>query len=106
MEFLFTKVGGWMAALFPAALGAGLAMFFKKSETLTLIEKALTFFFGVSVAYLLGGATIEWYKIIPTSFIASAIQFSIGLIGMASLAHILVMIPKVLDGIRKKYLGD
>jgi hypothetical protein len=106
MEFLLTKVGGWMAALFPAALGAGLAMFFKKSEALTLIEKGLTFFFGVSVAYLLGGATIEYYKIIPTSFIASAIQFSIGLIGMASLAHILIMIPKVLEGIRRKYLGD
>jgi hypothetical protein len=106
MEFFITKMGGWVAALFPAALGAGLAMFFKKSETLTLIEKGLTFFFGVSVAYLLGGATIEYYKIIPTSFIASAIQFSVGLLGMTSLSHLLIMIPKVLDGIRKKYLGD
>jgi len=103
---VLAKICTFLAALFPGALGVLLSLFIKKSEALTRIERVLTFIFGVSIAYLIGGAIIEYFKLIPTSFIAYTINFFVGFLGMASLAQLLISVPKIVETLRKKYIGD
>lgn len=108
MESLLVKVGGWLWALFPAALGSSLSIFLGKDKMQEFSKMAIfcTFFFGVSLAHLLGGAAIEYWGIKPISFIASSIQVSIGFMGMAVLAEAKLQVPLAITAIRRKLLGD
>lgn len=105
METILAKIGAWFGAIFPAALGSALALFINKAQKLSKLDLILTFIFGINMAHILGGAAIEHWHIDPRSFIASAIQFTIGLMGMATLAQVMLQLPLVISGLRKKYIG-
>ena len=106
MEAVVAKVGAWIGAIFPAALGSALAIFMNKTAELSRGEKVCSFLFGANIAHILGGAAIEFWVLEPMSFIASAIQFTVGLMGMAVLAQVMLLIPKIVDTLRRKYIGE
>lgn len=106
METLITKLTMWLGAILPAVLGSALALFFNRAAQLSRAEIACNFVFGAYIGYLLGGAAIEYWVINPLSFIAFAIMFSIGLMGMATLAQVMLNIPKTVELVRKKWLGE
>ena len=108
MESVCVKVWVWVVSLIPAALGSALSIFLGKEKMggLTKLEIFCTFIFGVSLAHLLGGAAIEYWRINPLSFIASSIQVSVGFMGMAVLAEAKLQVPLAITAIRRKLLGE
>jgi hypothetical protein len=106
MEAFLTKLGAWFWSFIPAALGSALSLYFGKEKTLLMsrVELSMVFIFGISIAHYLGGSVIE-YSGIHISIIADAIKFTTGLIGMATLSHVLVQIPLAVTALRRKYLG-
>ena len=108
MESFLIKAWLWLIALIPAAIGSALSIFLGKDkmQMLTPFEVFCTFVFGVSLAHLLGGAAIEYAHIDPLSFIASAIQVTIGFMGMAVLAEAKIQVPLAITSLRKKLFGE
>lgn len=108
MESILAKTCGWLWALFPAAVGSSLSIFLGKDKMqgFNKFEICCTFFFGVSLAHLIGGAAIEYWHINPLGFIASSIQVSIGFMGMAVLAEAKLQVPLAITAIRRKLLGE
>jgi ABC-type Fe3+-siderophore transport system permease subunit len=104
---LLAKFGAWFWTLLPAAVGSALSLFVGKEKTQAMkkTELVLTFLFGIAIAHWLGGATIEIFSLQKTPIIADAIKFTAGLIGMATLTNLLSQIPKIVDTLRKKYIG-
>lgn len=107
MEGFFAKLGVWFWTVIPAAFGSALSLYLGKEKTalMSRVELLLVFIFGISIAHYLGGAAIEYSEISKTSIVADAIKFTIGLIGMATLANVLTQIPMTVSALRKKYLG-
>lgn len=108
MEVLFAKFSGWISATIPAAIGSLLSIFMNrdKAENMKKWELAAIFCFGIALAHYLGGAAVEYYHIDPHGLISDGIKFTIGLLGMASLASIMVQIPLAVEGLRKKFIGE
>lgn len=106
METLAIKLTGWLGAIFPAALGSALAIYMDKANKLTKLEIVCTWVFGANIAYILGGAAIEYWSIVPNSLIACSIQFTVGLMGMATLAQIMLQLPLIVSALRKKFIGE
>ena len=98
----------WIGDLFPAAIGSSLSMFLgsEKMDQLTPFTKLCTFVFGVILGHQVGGGAIEYWKILPTSLIASTIQITIGFMGMAALAEAKIQIPFAISALRKKWFGE
>ena len=108
MEPIFVKLGGWLSALFPAAIGSALSIFLgaEKMQQLSTFTKMCTFMFGVVLGHQVGGAAIEYWHIAPLSLTASSIQISVGFIGMAALAEAKIQLPIAITALRKKWLGE
>jgi len=106
MEAFLAKLTLWLGAIFPAALGSALSIYMNDVTKLTKTKMVITFIFGVNVAYIIGGALIEYFKILPVSYIAAFILFTSGLMGMAILAEIMLQMPTIVTAVRKKILGN
>ena len=108
MEAIALKIVGWLVDLFPAAIGSSLSMFLgaEKMKQLSKFTLICTFIFGVILGHQIGGAAIEYFKILPTSLIASTIQITIGFMGMAALAEAKIQIPFAITALRKKWFGE
>lgn len=108
MESVLIKVGGWLSALFPAAIGSSLSLFLgaEKVKGLSTFYKLCTFGFGVVLGHQIGGAAIQHWDILPLSPIASTIQIGVGFIGMAALAESKIQLPIWIGAFRKKWLGE
>jgi hypothetical protein len=108
MESVLIKVGGWLSALFPAAIGSALSIFLgaDKMQQLSNFTKFTTFMFGVVLGHHVGGAAIEYWQINALSLTASSIQISVGFMGMAALAEAKIQIPIAITALRKKWLGE
>jgi hypothetical protein len=107
MESTFlAKLSAWFWTIVPAAIGSALSLYMGKEKTaaMTRLELILVFLFGISIAHYLGGAAIQ-YSNITSSILADAVKFTVGLIGMATLSHVLVQIPLAVTALRKKYIG-
>lgn len=104
MEAFFAKVSAWFWTIVPAAIGSALSLYLGKDKTslMSRVELLIVFIFGISIAHYLGGAAIE-YSAITVSILQDAVKFTVGLVGMATLSHILVQIPLVVTSLRKKY---
>lgn len=103
---IFAKLSAWFWSFMPAAIGSALSLYFGKDKTLLMsrVELSLVFLFGISIAHYLGGAAVVYFEV-NISIIADAIKFTTGLIGMATLSHVLVQVPIVVTALRKKYFG-
>lgn len=106
MEAILTKILAWAAAIYPAVLGSALAIFNSDVTKLTKTKMLLTFLFGANVAYFAGGAAIEYFKILPTSYIAAFILFASGFMGMGILAETMIQLPIIIASLRKKFIGE
>lgn len=108
MESLLVKLGSWLSALFPAAIGSALSIFLgaEKMKQLSNFTKFCTFVFGVVLGHNIGGAAIEYWRIAPLSWTASSIQISVGFMGMAALAEAKIQIPIAITAMRKKWFGE
>lgn len=108
MEALFSKIGGWLIALLPAALGSAFSVFIDRDKMVALSKVAIisTFAFGLIIGFIFGGAVNEHFKIAHDSFFAFASQFIIGWMGIAALVEIKLQLKTGLTAIRKRYLGE
>jgi K+-sensing histidine kinase KdpD len=106
---ILAKLSAWFWTIVPAAIGSALSLYLGKEKTalMTKLELLLVFLFGISIAHFLGGAAIA-YLAVTVSIISDAIKFTVGLVGMAILSHVLEQSPLVVTALRKKYFpgGD
>jgi hypothetical protein len=107
MEYIVT-IKAWVSGIIPAAIGSLLSLFMSKEKAASMRKWELlaVFCFGVSLAHYLGGGVIEYNKIDPHGLVSDAIKFTIGMLGMASLASIMAQIPLIVEGLRKKFIGE
>lgn len=108
MEALLTKIGTWLVALVPAALGSAFSVFIDRDKMVALSKVAIlsTFAFGLIIGYIFGGAINEHFAIKHDSFFAFATQFIIGWMGIAGLVEIKGQLKTGLTALRKRYLGE
>lgn len=108
MEAIFTKLGAWLVAIIPAALGSAFSLFIDRDKMATLSKFAIlsTFAFGLIIGWIFGGAVNEHFKIAYDSFVAFATQFIIGWMGIAALVEIKGQLGSAITAIRKKWLGE
>lgn len=106
MEVIFAKIMAWTSAIYPAVLGSALAIFNSDVTKLTRTKMLLTFWFGANTAYFAGGAAVEYFQIIPTSYIGAFILFATGFMGMGILAELMLQVPLITVIIRKKFFGE
>jgi hypothetical protein len=117
-DALLAKVGAWLWALLPAAIGSGISlMFAKKEEPSSKITTCLVFISGVSIAHFFGHGTVDYFHIDHDSYAATCIVITWGLFGLAIISEISIrlpsaikaifdQIPETLKVLRKKFLGE
>lgn len=118
-DALVAKVGAWLWALLPAAIGSGISLLFKKKEEApaSKLMAFIVFIAGVSVAHFFGHGTVDYFHINHDSYAATCIVITWGLFGLAiiseisnrlpgALKAIFDQIPETLKVLRKKFLGE
>jgi hypothetical protein len=99
-DALVAKVGAWLWALLPAAIGSGISlMFAKKDEPASKIAACFVFIAGVSVAHFFGHGTVDYFKIDHDSYAATCIVITWGLFGLAIISEISNRLPGVIRSI-------
>lgn len=106
MEALVAKLG-WVFGLLAAAAGSLFSLFIDESKTKSMskITVAMTFFFGMGIGFLFGGAINEYFKIDPISFFAFANQWVVGMMGISALVEAKAQVKLAITALRRKFIG-
>lgn len=104
-DVLLVKIGGWMYGLLPAIIGAVISFLSSRQEG-SRLKLVLIFILGVGVAHFFGNATIEFFKVDPSSYMASSIILTFGLFGLATIREIFNQIPDIIKATRKRFIGE
>jgi hypothetical protein len=90
MEYTVIKVGAFLKWIFPAALGAGIAVWTNKG--VIGWDKLIMFLFGTGAALIVGGGIIDYYDVNVES-IKGVMYFGCGIWGIGIIKQINNRVP-------------
>jgi hypothetical protein len=105
MEQLAATVGAFLKGIMPVTFGAAVSAFIQfkvVKDDSNLWERWGTFFFGVGLAHVFGGAAIEYYMIPEESMTATAIKVLTAIFVMSAATQAYIQIPALAKGLRVK----
>jgi hypothetical protein len=102
-------ISAFFKGIMPVTFGAAVSAFIQfkvVNDDSTTLERWITFFCGVGLAHVLGGAAIEHYLIPAASMTATAIKVLTAIFAMSAITQAYIQIPVIITSLRKKFTGN
>jgi hypothetical protein len=99
----------FVKGILPGIGGAAISAFIQfkvVKDNSTAFERWATFFCGVLLSHVLGGAAIEHYLIPATSMTATAIKVLTAIFAMSAITQAYIQIPVIITSLRQKFTGN